>query len=290
MDTKILKKCGHWLAGAAKNSGKFIKRHKSSICAAGAVACGIGGMYEVHKAEPKALTILSQHLEKKAADPNDNSITMEKFYDEGVPIEDIPKYFTLKERIKLTWPCYTKSIIMGVGTVGTGTASIVTGEKAIAGLTAAVKLSEEMNDILREEAKKELGDEKFKEVDKRVTEKVRETPAYAENQKRNGDTGKLIPMRDEQFGFEFMATEDMVRSASCQAGQVLLSSDYCSVDTFLDFLRESVEKTGGYLPRPDLAIRCSFNWEHRPDVSFGDGRWEDGTPCRTVSYDFCIEP
>lgn len=287
MGNRILKRCGEAASKVLRKGGSFFKKHKSSVYAASAIACGLGGMYAVHKAEPKALTILQQDLERKAADPNDNSISMEQFFDEGVQIEDIRKYFTFGERVKLTWPCYIQPVIWATGTVGTGAASIVTGEKAVAGLTAAVKLSEQMNDILKEETRKELGEDKYKEVEKKVEERVKATPEYSEDRKRNhGD--KLIPMRDAQFGYEFMGTEDMVYAAANQAGQALINSDYCSVDTYLDILRDYIERAGGTLPRSDFAVRCSFDWDHRPEIRFGDGRWSDGTPCRDIYYECTV--
>lgn len=283
MKAKIFNELATFAKKFAGKTAKFAKQHKASIYTGTSVALGVVGMIEVHKAEPKALSVLQQDLERKALDPNDDRITPDEFY-EGVDIKDIRGYFTFKERAKLTWPYYISPVGCAAGAIATGGASIVTGEKTVAGLTAACKLAEKTNEILREETEKAVGKEKAEEIQKTVAEKVSET----EESKKVHDLDpedKLIPFKDTVTGVEFMSTEYGVKMAFLDVEKHIYANDFCNLSDLIYFYSE-------HSPTPLEASKLSssswFDQNHHPDYYFGDGHWNDGTPCRTINYPYCI--
>lgn len=198
-----------WNAGS-----KFVLEHKGTFLTGATITCNAAGIAVTYRNSPKIHEIIAQyHRNVECLDKN-------------MELYDKYKSEYMKDALVQVLPLVAPIIIFFAGSTTAAIVNQKQNEAKIATLTAALSMAQstisEYN-LFKEEAKKELGEEKFNEIEKTVAEKrVEELPvdASAGIRVNIGDVLCCIP----DFNIFFSSTRDRIDFAMGRVNGVLASN------------------------------------------------------------------
>lgn len=175
----------------------YVLEHKGAVLTGGVIVCNTAGIALTYKNSPKIHSIISETREK-LADPN-------LIEDERVKVR--------RETIKDLVPLVTPIIMFYTGSVTCAVVNQKQNETKIAALTAGLTLAQNTiaeYDLFKEETRKEVGGEKYKDIQQEVANDVAERAV-----------SRVLPTprpKEEIFyldylGIYFSSTVDRVKAA-----------------------------------------------------------------------------
>lgn len=160
-------------------------------------------------------------------------------------------------------PLYIPVLILGSGSAICLIKSYDINAKRLAAATALAEVSIDTLRLYKEKAKKQLGEEKFKELEEEVKKEHLET---AKNDISDDQSCDIQWFKDELTGQEFLCTKEQIVRANLEFSNRLQSEMMISVNEWIDILN-------------DHSFTCGDNTYQLQHILDGDDRgWEQGYP------------
>lgn len=172
---------------------------------------------------------------------------------------------TTKEKIKLIWPEYIWTSLVGLGTCGSIVISNVVSSKKAAALTAALLISKEQLDTTRavfddyrQETLKYLPQDKNelekinKIIEKRPKLEDGEKPKYIRDR-----LGDILHVKEVDTGIEYDCRLIDLEKGLLEANNLMLEQDYCSMNLFHEMIPN--------VDIPIAEIGWDIGWQYQYD-------------------------
>lgn len=172
---------------------------------------------------------------------------------------------TTKEKIKLVWPEYIWTGLVGLGTCGSIVISNVVSAKKAAALTAALLISKEQLDTTRavfddyrQETLKYLPQDKTelekinKIIEKRPKLEDGEKPKYIRDR-----LGDILHVKEVDTGIEYDCRLIDLEKGLLEANNLMLEQDYCSMNLFHEMIPN--------VDIPIAEIGWDIGWQYQYD-------------------------
>lgn len=241
-----------------------LNKQKPAILIGTGIAGFIATDILVIKGTVDALDVMDRRLREEGDDPNDYCVG------------DIPKKFTFKDKVKMTWKCYIPSIVGTVTSAGSVIGGAVSQKKETIIATAACEIAETSLNQYKRAVEEKVEPEVVKEIKKTVAqESVNKNPPSEE--KRIYGKGSTL-CKDSITGRYFYSDFNTIVSVVNSLNKQLLTND----DIFLTDLFEELG-----MPRCDISDRLGWtSYETgliEVDLTEADVT-EDGRPCLVLNY------
>lgn len=244
---------------------KVLIKHGPEILTGLGLAGLIGaGVMIATDATPKALTILDDEWEKR--NPNET---------EQPSVRELPKEFTPKEIVKLTWKCYIPAVI-----TCTVSSACIIGASAVnykrnAALATAYTLSEAALKEYQEKVIETVGEKKEKEIKDKVSQERLNKNPVTNNEVIVTGRGETL-CYDVHSGRYFRFDIDKLKRVENELNHRLLSEHYIA-------LNELYYELG--LPCNGAGNDLGWNIEDgMMDIHLSSHLAEDNTPCLVIDY------
>ena len=250
------------LSQIAKSMRASLIEHSPEIL----TGIGIAGMITTTvlavKATPTALSI----LEDAAREKEESS----KVY----AINDIPKIFSAKEVITLTWKCYIPAATSGVLSIACliGASSVNARRNMV--LATACSLSETALKEYREKVVETIGEKKEQVVRDAIAKDHIEKNPIGKNEIIVTGKGNTR-CYDCVSGRYFESDVDKLRKAENELTRMILVDMYASLNDFYDIIGLSPISLGDEL---------GWNIDNQPEIYFSAQLSDDEEPCLVLNY------
>lgn len=199
---------------------KFATKHRRTLMTVGSAVCAVGATVYAVKATSDAKDILEAEVEERAV-----------FNEQHPDVEPVSLKLTKKEVVSLTWKCYIPvGILLLMGLTGIIGNSILDKKKFDATM-ALYTASEATLTGYKDIVKKEVGEEKNKEINQKVIDKLA-NEGITDSQKANKDKPVIRTkcgdqlMIDAWSGQRFTGDVNYIRSVVNDLNQNMLYSSW----------------------------------------------------------------
>lgn len=257
--------------GKTSNFIRFIRagasKHGSQILLGLGIAGSIGTVVMAVKATPKALTIMDEKIACTEAD--DGTLGM------LVPIEEVPRHLTAKEKVQLTWKLYLPAAISGTLSIACLICSHKIDTRKNMALATAYALTESALKEYQDKVVEVVGEKQERSIrDAIAKDHVDQNPVVSREViiTKSGDTLCF----DSISGRYFKSDIEKIRKSVNDLNSRLNHEMYIS-------LNELYEELG----LKSVAIGYELGWNVAAgliDLYFSSTLAEDGTPCLVLDF------
>jgi hypothetical protein len=150
--------------------------------------------------------------------------------------DEAPEELTLKEKLVLTWTCYTPACGVAVLTIASIIGANQIGARRTAAMAAAFTISEKAFDEYKDQVKEKFGEKKENTVkDAAAKKRVNDDPPTEENTIVVTNAGDQI-FQDSWSGRYFRTTAEQVKQSVNQLNHMLNLHGYASLTDFYELL------------------------------------------------------
>lgn len=251
------------LSQIAKGIQTSLTKHSPEIL----MGIGVAGMATTVilavRATPKALSILDEAAAEKEARTRTR-----------LAIEDLPKVFTAKEMVTLTWKCYIPATVSFVTSAGCLLGASSVNGRRNAALATAYTLSETAFKEYKDKVVETIGEKKEQVVRDAIAKEHIEKNPIGKNEIIVTGKGNTR-CYDCISGRYFESDIDKLRKAENELNRQILVDMYASLNDFYDLIGLSPISMG-----EDLG----WNIDKKPELYFSAQLSDDEEPCLVVNY------
>lgn len=259
-----------------KNAQKGLKEHSPEILTGLGISGLVATVFMTSSGTVKALAILDDATQENC---NGHLVRCDITY--------LPKALPLKERIRLTWPCYIPSIITGCLSISCLIGASSVSAKRNAALATAYTITEGLFKEYRGKMIEKLGEE-GEQKDKEVRETIAKEHVKKKNRIETVIVGDgTFKFYDDLYGGFVDTTKNDFMKGLNEANSILISQGYISLNEFYDCINMdsigSGNRVGWRLDRDgliDIGLYSEIkndvpsfiiNYYNEPDHNFDSG-------------------
>lgn len=242
-------------------------QHGSQILLGLGIAGSISTVIMAVKATPKALTIMDEKIACEESDDGTLGVL--------VPIEEVPRHLTAKEKVQLTWKLYLPVVISGMFSIACLICSHKIDSRKNAALATAYALTESALKEYQDKAVEIVGEKQERSIrDAIAKDRVDKNPVTNREViiTKSGDTLCYEPLSGRYFKSDIEKIRKAVNDLNSRLNQEMYIS-----------LNEMYEEIG----LSPVAIGYEMGWNVSNgliELYFTSILAEDGTPCLALAF------